>query len=150
MKRAGWLIVLLAGVGLGMAPIMVYAQNRAVVIKDTACTVLDLDSQTTFEVLNTVKVITPSRNSNKNVSCHGDLSDRPAYFSPEFLPFQAVTFDIDNTGFKCCVNFDGVWVSTEIWHEVITPSGNISLTCHFKDNEPMTPDLDCYGAAMPK
>jgi hypothetical protein len=146
MKKASSFIILLAVVGLGMVPVMANAQNGAVVIKDTACTVLDLDSKTTFEVLNTVKVSTPSRNNNRNVSCHGDLSDRPENLPPEFPPLQAVTFDFEDTGFKCCVNFDGVWVSTDKWHEVITPSGNISLTCHFKDNETPAQDPDCYGA----
>ncbi len=146
MKKASWLIISVAVVGLGIVPVMANAQNGAVVIKDTACTVLDLDSQTTFEVLNTVKVSTPSRNGNRNVSCHGDLSDRPIDFPPEGAPSQAVTFDFEDTGFKCCVNFDGVWVSTDKWHEVITPSGNVSLTCHFKDSDTLTPDPDCYGA----
>src|SRR4030042_6252449 len=129
MKKASWLIIMLGVVGLGMVPIMANAQNGAVVIKDTACTVLDLDSITTFEVLNTVKVSTPSRNSNRNVSCHGDLSDRPIYLPQEAHPSQAVTFNFEGTGLKCCVNFDGVWVSTDKWHEVITPSGNVSLPC---------------------
>jgi hypothetical protein len=135
MKKASWLIILLTVVGLGMVPIMASAQNRALVIKDTECTVLDLDSITTFEVYNTVKVSTPSRNCNRNVSCHGDLSDRPVEFPPEAPPPQAVTFNYEGTGLECWVNFDGVWVSTDKWHEVITPSGNISLTCHFKDCE---------------
>ena len=139
MKKS-WLGCLLAVVALGMVPGMAGAQNGAVVIKDTSCTVLDLDKITTFEVMDTVKVITPSRNLNKNVSCHGDLTDGSLSVPPD----KAVTFDYENTGFKCCVNFsldtnNPNWVSTENWHQVITPSGNVSLTCHFKGNEALEP-----------
>jgi hypothetical protein len=108
----------------------------AVVIKDTSCTVLGTVftnggySLEPFEVYDSVKVMTPSKNYNKNVSCHGDLPDG---MDP---PTKAVVLDFDNTeGRECCVNFDGFWFSTTQWHETITPSGNVSLTCHFKGDE---------------
>jgi hypothetical protein len=92
----------------------------------------------TFEVFDTIKVITPSRNLNRNVSCHGEL---PIDTIP---PEKAVVWDFENTGLKCCVNFSldpiyADWVSTSEWHETITPSGNVSLTCHFKGGEPLEP-----------
>jgi len=121
MKKL-YLVSLLVVGGLMAIPIMAHAQ--AVVIKDTSCTVLDTNLQP-FDVFDTVKVITPSKNLNKNVSCHGDLLDS---VEP---PVKAQVLDYDNTLLKCCVNFDGSWFSTTNWHETITPSGNVSLTCHF-------------------
>ncbi len=109
--------------------------SGAVVIKDTSCTVLGTVftngdfTLVPFEVLESVKVITPSKNYTKNVSCHGDLPDGMD------SPSNAVVLGFGNTGLKCCVNFDGVWLSTTEWHETITPSGNVSLTCHFKGDE---------------
>jgi hypothetical protein len=144
MKKASWLVVLLAVVALVMIPVVAGAQEvkHAVVIKTDSCLVVDLHPPfndppfTTFEVPDSVKVVTQSRNLNKNVSCHGDLSDGSSYENTP--PKQAVTYDYENTGWQCCVNFDGVWASTLQWHETITPSGNVSLTCHFKGNEPTT------------
>ncbi len=133
MKKASWLVVLLGVLALVMIPGMAGAQ--AVVIKDTECTVLDPNLQP-FDVIDTVKVITPSRNFNKNASCHGDL---PVEILP---PDKAVVWDFENTGLRCCVSFNGFTYSTEKWHETITPSGNVSLTCHFKGDEPQ--DL-CQG-----
>ncbi len=111
---------------LMMIPVMANAQ--ALVIKDTACTLLDADLQP-FDTFNSTKIITPSRMFNKNVSAHGDL---PEGTQP---PPNAVVLDYENTGISCCVNFDGTWYSTTQWHETITPSGNVSLTCHFKGDE---------------
>jgi hypothetical protein len=127
-KNVSWLVFLLTVVALVMVPALAGAQ--AVVIKDSSCYVL-LPNLHPFEVFDTIKVITPSRNLNKNISCHGEL---PIDITP---PDKAVVWDHENTGLRCCVNFDGVWVSTEKWHETITPNGNISLTCHFKFDEPL-------------
>jgi hypothetical protein len=133
MKKVYLVSLVLIG-GLMVIPIVVHAQ--AVLIKDTSCTVLDPDLQP-FDVFDTVKVITPSKNFNRNVSCHGDLLDS---VEP---PVKAQVLDYDNTLLKCCVNFDGSWFSTTNWHETITPSGNVSLTCHFKGDEPT--DSSCPG-----
>ena len=110
-----------------MVPALVEAQ--AVVIKDTSCTVLNVDQGDTSEVWNTTKVTTPSQNCNRNVSCHGNLSDQPLFVAPN----KAVVFNYENTGLECSVYFNGELASTTSWHQVITPSGNFSLTCHFKD-----------------
>jgi hypothetical protein len=135
MKQANWLMFMLVIVALGMVPMMAEAQSGAVVIKDTSCTVLDPNLQS-FVVYDTVKVLTPSRNFNKNVSCHGDL---PADIIP---PEKAVVLDYETTGLMCCVTFDSHFFSTDKWHETITPSGNVSLTCHFEGDEPVS---DCLG-----
>ena len=138
MKKVYPLSLLVVGV-LMVIPIVANGQslngNGAVVIKDTSCFVLGTVftngqfSLLPFEVFESVKVMTPSKNYNKNVSCHGDLPDGMD------SPAKAVVLDFDNTGRKCCVNFDGDWFSTTQWHETITPSGNVSLTCHFKGDE---------------
>jgi len=132
MKKVYPLSLLVVGV-LMLIPIVANAQ--AVVIKDTSCTVLGtvfVDGNfvlETFDVFDSVKVITPSKLYNKNVSCHGDLPDSMD------SPAKAVVLDFNSTGVECCVNFDGNWFSTTQWHETITPSGNVSLTCHFKGDE---------------
>ena len=129
MKKVYRWSLLALGV-LMVIPIMVNAQgNGAVVIWDDGCTVLD-PTLAEFQVYDTIKVITPSINNTKNVSCHGDL---PSGIVP---PAKAVVLDYDNTAKECCVSFNNVWYSTTQWHETITPSGNVSLTCHFKGDEP--------------
>jgi hypothetical protein len=139
MKKVYPLSLLVVG-ALMVIPIVVNGQslngNGAVVIKDTSCTVLGTALET-FDVYDSVKVMTPSKNYNKNVSCHGDLPDGMD------SPTKAVVLDFDNTGLKCCVNFDSHWFSTTQWHETITPSGNVSLTCHFKGDE--FEDSSCIG-----
>ncbi len=110
-----------------MVPAFVGAQ--AVVIKDTSCTVLDLNQEAMFDVWDSIKVITPSENCNRNVSCHGSLSDQPSFVPPK----SGVVFNYGNTGMECLVYFDGEPAYTTSWHQVITPKGNVSLTCHFKD-----------------
>ncbi len=129
MKKVYVLFLLIVGTLIGL-PIV--AHTQAVVIKDTSCKVLDPLLQP-FDVWDTVKVITPSKNFTKNVSCHGDLLDGME------LPPNAIVLNSDNTGLRCCVSFDGNWFSTTDWHETITPSGNVSLTCHFKGSEPTDP-----------
>jgi hypothetical protein len=131
MKKVYLLSLLIVGT-LMVIPIVAHAQ--AVVIRDTSCSVLD-PLRVPFDVFDSVKVITPSKNLNKNVSCHGDLLDG---VEP---PAKAIVLNFDNTLVKCCVNFDGNWFSTTNWHETITPSGNVSLICHFKGDE--STDASC-------
>jgi hypothetical protein len=126
MKR-NWMLFLLTVVALGTVPALAGAQ--AVVIKDTSCEVLSPNGLD-FVPIDTIKVTTPSKNCNINVSCHGEL---PAG-AP--IPDKAEVFNYDNTNLMCTTTFDSVQVSTANWHEVITPSGNVSLTCHFKDCPP--------------
>jgi hypothetical protein len=132
--KAKVLALVFALVVVGLLPALGAAQNAAVVIKDTACTVLDVDGQTPFTVQDSVKVTTKSANQNRNVSCHGDLADRINPTLPP--PPSAQTFDYKNTGgVLCCSDFNGTSLSTSNWHETITPSGNVTLTCHFKGDE---------------
>ena len=67
-KNASFLIFFGAVVAFAFSPVVADAQDGAVVIKDTSCTVLDVDAINTIDVYNTVKVTTPSRNQNRNVS----------------------------------------------------------------------------------
>lgn len=139
MKRVCLMSLLIVGT---LMAIPIVAQSQAVVIKDTSCNVLD-PSLTPFTVFDTIKVITPSKNLTKNVSCHGDLPDGAV------APPNAVVLDFDNTQIKCCVNFDGNWFSTTNWHETITPSGNVSLTCHFNGDEPTDASCSVVGVGSP-
>ncbi len=148
MRKRCWLVVLSGLMVLGLIPGLAGAQ--AVVIKDTSCTFFDFDGRQTFEVpggvedLNSIKVITPSQNCNKNVSCHTEF---------ENLDGMAYIFDYDSphhgTFVSCWVEFyykdaEGhdipYTLATENWHQTITPKGKVSLTCHFNDCElPSTP-----------
>jgi hypothetical protein len=143
MKKVYLLSLLFVGT-LMVIPMVAHAQ--AVVIKDTSCGVLGPlgPSQEPFTVYDTVKIITPSKNFSKNVSCHGDLPDGMA------PPPQAIVWDFDNTSLKCCVAFDGNWFSTTNWHETITPSGNVSLNCHFKGDEPTDDSCNADGLGGPR
>jgi len=133
MKKTNWVLFVIATLAVGMIPGIVGAQ--AVVIKDTSIVILDT-AYNPYEVFNTVKVMTPSQNCNVNVSSHGVLGD----WYPEPLPTKAVILDYDVIPVPCIVNFDGIEVRTNDWHEVITPSGRVNLSCHFKcDQGPQDP-----------
>ena len=137
MKAKG-LALVFALVVVGLLPGLAAAQNAAVVVKDTDCTVLDVDGINTFTVHDSVKVTTKSSNNNLNVSCHGDLADRDYPADPP--PLSALTFDYKttpNTVF-CCADVNGSTLYTTNWHQTITPSGNVTLTCHFKGDEPIS------------
>jgi len=146
MKKLSWFLFAVAFVIMGLIPLLANAQGGALLIKGEQCTFLDLDDKLFPDVPNvseaqSIKVLTPSANCNKNVSCHAALSD----FSSYQPPAKAVVFDYDYYGgtLLCKVLFELVddngnlifsyWMSTDDWHEVITPKGNVSLTCHFKN-----------------
>jgi len=121
MKKINWVLFVIATLAVGMIPGIVGAQ--AVVIKDTSIVILDT-AYDYYEVFNTVKVMTPSQNGNFNVSSHGILEGVP-------LPTRAVVLDYDVIPVPCKVDFNGVTVQTDDWHEVITPSGRVNISCHF-------------------
>jgi len=132
-NKRKWIIIALMIAGLGFFPVMAQAQSKgAVVYKGTSCAVLSVDGKKSLDVSdtvnvpNTVKVTTPSKNCNRNVSCHGVLPEGAQ------LPEKEAVWNYKTTGYECRVNFDGVWVTTMEWHATISPKGNISLTCHFK------------------
>jgi len=140
--KAKSLALVLALVAVGLLPGLAAAQNAAVIVKDTDCVVLDVDGTTPFAVHDSVKVTTKSANNNRNVSCHGDLADRMDPTLPP--PPSALTFDSKNTGGGlCCSDFNGISLSTSNWHETITPSGNVTLTCHFKGDESTLCPVGC-------
>jgi hypothetical protein len=136
MKQAKWLMfTLVIVVALGLVPMMAQAQDDggAIVIKDTSCRVRG--PMYSYFLIDAVKVITPSRNSNVNVSCHGDLPETIA------VPDKAIVLDYDSTGHPCCAFINGDSYETQTWHETITPNGSVSVTCHFKGDE--RPSLFC-------
>lgn len=126
MKKASWLVVLLGVVVLVVVPIIASAQEvqHAVVIKDEAIVFLDIDNNTLSEVPGTIKVVTNSNNCNKNVSAHGQYPFMP--------PSKSTIVDKIESGLDCLVYFDNVPFYTSDWHQVITPKGIVTLTCHFK------------------
>ena len=143
MKKTNWLVILLAVVGLAMVPVMTGAQAQDLSIDQLGCRVLNVDGEDTIFMdtsqIHTVQTF--SSNNNVNATCHGDLVDG--------LPDHAVVFQgrdyqpnnpSGNPERQCAISIildDGTSkvVRTSNWHQVITPSGNVTLTCHFKAKE---------------
>jgi hypothetical protein len=132
MKRTSWLVVLLAVVALGMAPVMAGAQTPG--IDAAGCNVFNTDGLTLFRIDRSHTVITDSSNDNINISCHGDLPD-VALAPPKAEVFQGRDYQILGIPVQCSIVVNDQLFCTSNWHEVITPSGNVTLTCHFKGNE---------------
>lgn len=134
MKKSSWLVVLLAVVALGMAPVMAGAQTLG--IDAAGCNVFNTGGLTLFRIDRSHTVITDSSNDNINISCHGDLPD-VALAPPRAEVFQGRDYQI-----QCSIVVNGQSFCTSNWHEVITPSGNVTLTCHFKGNEACEPSTE--------
>jgi len=149
-KKGKWIICTAIMVMLGFLPVMANAQSKgAVVIKDESIVFFNIDNNlmevTLTEMKGSTKVVTPSPNCNKNVSAHGKYPVTP--------PGRSIVFDFDSTEVPCIVLFDGIPYATNKWHQVISRSGRVSLTCHFKvcdEYEPSGPpecttDPYCIG-----
>lgn len=67
-------------------------------------------------------VITPS--GNLKATCSGSIVG----LTTDLPDKGARTFTFDNTGLLCRVNPIGLL--TEDWHQVVTKSGRVALTCH--------------------
>jgi hypothetical protein len=66
-------------------------------------------------------VITNSANSNGMMRCQAQVT-----LSPDG---RAVRFNYENTG-QLCVTLAGI---TDRWNNVVSASGQVTLTCHYKD-----------------
>ena len=127
MKKTTILVSLLAVLVLGIS--MTFANGPAVVIKDGWCNVpgvLDKDGNLIrFLTNNTHQVYannTDDKNGNSKITCHATL---PAGQVP---PKKALHWDFSNTGIPCSTG----WGITTDWKAIVTPSGNVKLTCHYK------------------
>jgi len=93
------------------------SSNPAVVIKDSACFLFDGNGSPVL-VTQSQAVITSSGNS--KFTCRAQVT-------PSSTAQGAVYWNLANTGYQCNT-FVGL---TPHWEEVVTPSGQATLTCQF-------------------
>jgi hypothetical protein len=103
---------------------MAVVAESATIIKDVGCGLLDADGNIMF-VSDMIAVGTESKNGNAMLNCKGELPDGST------LPDKAVKWDYESTGLMCNTLF-GI---TDQWQAVVTPSGQVSLSCHYKNPE---------------
>ena len=104
------------GVLLLLAIVLPTMAAPAELEKDTPCNLLDALGGISVE--GTGNVVSTS-SGNWILVCKAQLTGN--------FPVKAVKWNNANTG-RSCVTKYGI---TENWQEVITPSGRISMTCHF-------------------
>ena len=123
MKKMTVLVSLL--VLLAFGGISAYAADTApaIVIKETECGVPDADGGT-FLTNNSHSVVSNDKNGNTKLTCHGQVTD------PDTYPEKTMHLDFSNTGIPCGTLLG---ITTD-WKAVVTPSGNVKLTCHINPN----------------
>ena len=87
------------------------------------CGIIDVTG--TLVELHNVRVVTESNKDNRNVSCHGTIVS----------PFgKTVIYDALNNPFPeiSPLNCEMFGKLTTDWKEVISPSGRVTMVCHFK------------------
>jgi hypothetical protein len=119
MKRLS-IVLLLVMVGAALLGVLgVNAQEGAVVINDHYCFLVDANGDLFFVGDAGHIVVTPS--GNHKISCQ---TQQPASVAN---PSSAVHWDYESTGFPCYFPDGAV---TYNWKAVVTPSGNVNLSCH--------------------
>lgn len=69
---------------------------------------------------------------NVNAVCSG----KEPWLVNHYYDKKALHFDADNTNWKECTVIDGYdEVQTGTWKQVLTNTGNFTLTCHYKPND---------------
>ena len=125
MKKTTVLVSLL--VLLAFSGISAYATDTApaMVIKDASCGIaLPMHPYSVFATDSHI-VASNDKNGNSKLTCHATL---PADATP---PTKAVIMTNKNyPAISCHTGFG----TTDDWKAVITPSGNVKLTCHINPN----------------
>ncbi|KKS21275.1 MAG: hypothetical protein UU77_C0005G0003 [candidate division WWE3 bacterium GW2011_GWC1_41_7] len=114
------LIFALAGVALYVGAGRATANEGAVVIKDDGCLLFDGDGDL-VQADSNVRVETKSNKDNALTSCKASDVDPSTQ--------GAVIFNYENTGLPCFTTAG----LTNDWQNVVTPSGQSSLSCHYKN-----------------
>jgi hypothetical protein len=94
------------------------AHAQAIVLDDVDCALFDGNGALVAVPGGGHFVLTPSKNGTLEARCSGIVS--PASGG------GTVQYDFDSTGEECEV---AACVTTK-WHEVVTPNGNATVTCH--------------------
>ncbi|MCK4807994.1 MAG: hypothetical protein KAS90_00065 [Candidatus Aenigmarchaeota archaeon] len=122
MKKTTVLVSLLAVLVLGIS--MTFANGPAIVKKDINCVLMDANQNPFLALASGQNVFTDSKNNNSKITCHGTL---PTGVSP---PTKAVVMtNKDHPNIMC---WTGYGPFTSDWKAVITPSGKVMLSCHYK------------------
>ena len=118
---------------LAFGALSAYAQGPAEVRKDISCGI-GLPGPPPSAVFTTEShaVFANDKNGNSKLTCHGKLSDAIPPLNP---PEKTEHLNFDNTGYICFTSFG----STYDWSAVVTPSGNVKLTCHINPSSPPYP-----------
>jgi hypothetical protein len=128
MKKALCLMVLVAAlVAFGVSSALA---APAQVVSDFACNIIFPDV-ITISTTDTHKVSTFSQNSNATIQCKAQLPDGAT------PPDKALVITGDDYPDLLCgiIRPEG-FVTTHDWKAVLTPSGQASLTCHYKAENP--------------
>jgi hypothetical protein len=94
------------------------ARAQAVVLSDQDCALFDGNGAIVPIPGGGHFVITPSKNGNHEVTCSGIVA--PASGG------GTVHYDFKSTGLQC----NAASCATDKWHEVVTPNGKATITCH--------------------
>ncbi|MCK5234573.1 MAG: hypothetical protein KAJ88_01905 [Candidatus Aenigmarchaeota archaeon] len=121
MKKMTVLLSLLAVLVLGLS--MTFANGPADVQKGIWCGVPDA-SGGSFITYDSHSVVSNDKNGNTKLTCHGQVTD------PDTYPEKTMHLDFSNTGIPCGTLLG---ITTD-WKAVVTPSGNVKLTCHINPN----------------
>lgn len=120
MKKIAILLTFLVVLMAGALSANADSDNSAVVMNDAfSCGVLVNDGGY-IVTPDTHLVDTNSKNDNIKLTCMGQLETQG--------PESALVLNYEKTGAIC---FYGMHVTTD-WKSVVTPSGKVMLTCHFK------------------
>ncbi|NOQ37255.1 hypothetical protein GQ472_00065 [archaeon] len=124
MKKTTVLVSLLAVLVLGIS--MTFANGPAVVQKDINCNLVNATGGIFFAPASGHNVFTDSKNGNSKITCHATL---PANQVP---PPKAMV--MTNKDYPTLMCWTGYGPLTTDWKAIVTPSGNVKLTCHINPN----------------
>ncbi|MCK5026039.1 MAG: hypothetical protein KAS15_05575 [Nanoarchaeota archaeon] len=132
MKKIVILLVFLAVLIMGVFNVHAKSENSAVVINDVndvgGCFLAianEVGTITNFIITDNIHMVeTNSKNNNTLLTCHGQLPKDQA-------PKRTIHLNSENTNPRliCYTSFG----PTSNWKSIITPSGHVKLTCHYKD-----------------
>ncbi|MCK5629057.1 MAG: hypothetical protein KAI26_00450 [Nanoarchaeota archaeon] len=126
MKKIVILLVFLAVLIMGVFNVHAKSENSAVIINDVWCGLVMPNEDGNLNQLFTLEshiVKTNSKNNNVLLTCRGQVPE------VHFVPKSTTHLNHDNTGFMCYTSYG----KTSNWKLIITPSGHVKLTCHYKD-----------------
>lgn len=133
MKKIVILLVFLAVLIMGVFNVHAKSENSAVVINDVndvgGCFLAianEVGTVSDFIIADDSHMVeTKSKNNNVLLTCRGQLPDDIT------APKSTIHLNSENTNPRliCYTSFG----PTSNWKSIITPSGHVKLTCHYKD-----------------